>query len=85
MKEKRIKFATLTNNSNLIKKYLSDGYNFSYENNWAIKRASEKGNRELVKILYQDEKVRNSLRKEDITGLIEIEYKLFKLKNGKRL
>ena len=48
--------------------------------NQAIRWASRNGHVEVVKLLFKDNRVRNSLRKEDITGLIEKEYKLNKLK-----
>lgn len=66
-----------------VKKYLNKGINPSDDDNFPIKMASKKGHEEVVKLLFKDKRVRDSLRKEDINGLIEIEYKLYKLKNGR--
>ena len=51
--------------------------------NYSIVSASDFNHIDIVKLLISDKRVRNSLLKEDIIGLIEIEYKLFKLKKWK--
>lgn len=50
------------------------------EDNYSIKMASLYAHRDIIRELLTNKKVRDSLRKEDIKGLIEKEYKLFKLK-----
>ena len=66
-----------------IKECLNQGDNPTIWDNWAIIRASENGHIEVLKLLFKDSRVRKSLRKEDIKGLIEREYKLFKLRQFK--
>lgn len=56
----------------------------SADDNNAIMEASDHGFGLIVRELIKDKRVRKTLRKEDIKGLIEREYKLYKLSQLKK-
>ena len=72
--------ASIRGNFEVVQTLMQDSrVNPSSNNNMAIRYASKEGHKEVVKLLFKDKRVRNNLRKEDIKGLIEIEYKLYNL------
>ena len=83
-KKRAIRWASLHGHIEVVKCLLKDQREDPTDyRNYSIVSASANNHIDIVKLLISDKRVRNSLLKEDIIGLIEIEYKLFKLKKWK--